>query len=91
LSSHPDKYLGIDGSDNARAFYYWRFLQGNHDYLDQYFEMFGLKYYVRISRFGKNQYDNPFDFEDIQPYPDRIVKTATRLKLMYNYFIFKLQ
>jgi hypothetical protein len=26
-----------------------------------------LKYYVRISRFGKTQYDNPFDFNDVVP------------------------
>ncbi len=91
LTSNPDQYLGIDGSDNSRAFLYWRFLQRNYEYLDHYFEMFGLKYYVRISRFGKSQYDNPFDFEDIQPYPDKILKTDRWPKLMYNYFIFKLK
>lgn len=36
--------------------------------------MYGLKYYVRITRFEKNQYENPFDFGDIQPYPNRIHK-----------------
>ena len=91
LTSNPDQYLGIDGSDNFRAYYYWRFLQRNYDYLNKYFEMFGLKYYVRITRFGKNQYDNPFDFEDIDAQPDRIQKTNEWPKLMYNYFIFKLR
>jgi hypothetical protein len=91
LTNNPGHYLGIDGSDNLRAWYYWRFLQRNYDYLDQHFEMFGIKYYVRISRFGKAQYENPFDFDDIMPYPDRIYKTLQWPKLMYNYFIFKLK
>ncbi len=91
LTNNPDQYLGVDGSDNSRAYYYWRFLQRNYDYLDKYFEMFGLKYYVRITRFGKKQYDNPFDFEDVDAQPNRIYKMVGGPKLMYNYFIFKLK
>lgn len=92
LTDHPDHYLGIDGSNNARAFLYYRFLQLNFDYLNQFFEVYGLKYYVRISRFGKNQFDNPFDFNDIMPITDRIKKgMIIRSNLMYNYFIFKLK
>ncbi len=74
LKNNPDHYLGIDGSDNARAYFYYRALQRNFNFLDKYFRMFGVKYYVRITRFGKTQYDNPFDFEDIMPYPFRIRK-----------------
>jgi hypothetical protein len=92
LTDHRDQYLGIDGSNNARAYLYYRFLQRNFVYLDQFFEMYGLKYYVRISRFGKNQYDNPFDFNDISPMTDRIRKgMAIMSNLMYNYFIFRLK
>jgi hypothetical protein len=89
LSNNKDHYIGIDGSNNARAYLYYRFLQRNYDYLTRFFYMFGLKYYVRISRFGKNQYDNPFDFNDIFPSLDEIPKNmAIRSDLMYNYFIF---
>jgi hypothetical protein len=91
LITNPDHYLGVDGSENLRAWYYWRFLQRNYDYLAEHFDMFGLKYYVRISRFGKYQYDDPFDFEDIQPHPDRIVKMDGWPREMYNYFIFRLK
>jgi|SRR6185312_3506535 len=92
LTDHPDQYLGIDGSNNARAYLYYRFLQRNFGYLDHFFEMYGLKYYVRISRFGKNQYDNPFDFDDVIPMTDRIsIGMVIRSNLMYNYFIFKLK
>lgn len=64
LSFNPDHFLGVDGSTNARAYLYYRFIRRNYDYLDQYFNMYGMKYYVRITRFGKRQYDNPFDFQD---------------------------
>jgi hypothetical protein len=92
LTDHTDQYLGVDGSNNARAYLYYRFLQRNFEYLDRFFEMYALKYYVRISRFGKNQYDNPFDFNDVVPMTDRIRKGMVIMSnLMYNYFIFKLK
>lgn len=92
LKTNPDHYLGIDGSDNARAYFYYRALQRNFPYLNQHFRMFGVKYFVRITRFGKTQYDNPFDFEDIMPYPFRIEKGAlVSQDHMYNYFIFNLK
>ena len=92
LTNNPEHSLGIDGSDNRRAYlYYWALLR-NFDYLDQYFHMSGLKYYVRITRFGKEQYDNPFDFVDI--IPDTVpIKKDIKISpyLMYNYFTFKLK
>jgi hypothetical protein len=92
LKTNPDHYLGIDGSDNARAYFYYRALQRNFSYLDRHFRMYGIKYFIRITRFGKTQYDNPFDFEDIMPYPFRIEKgTNISQDHMYNYFIFTLK
>jgi hypothetical protein len=92
LKSNPEHYLGIDGSDNARAYFYYRAIQRNFNYLDRHFRMFGIKYFVRISRFGKTQYDNPFDFEDIMPYPFRISKQdKVSQDSMFNYFIFNLK
>lgn len=92
LKNNPDHYLGIDGSDNARAYFYYRALQRNFNFLDRHFRMWGIKYYVRITRFGKTQYDNPFDFEDIMPYPFRITRGALISQdHMYNYFIFNLK
>ena len=92
LQKNPDHYLGIDGSDNTRAFFYYRALQRNFAYLDQHFNMFGVKYFVRITRFGKTQYDNPFDFQDIMPYPYKIgANHEISQNNMYNYFIFTLK
>jgi len=92
LEAYPEHSLGIDGSTNGRAFLYYRLIQQNFDYLNQYFDISGLKYYVRVSRFGKTQYDDPFDFEDIVP---ATIKIEKGMKIppdkMYNYFIFELK
>jgi hypothetical protein len=91
LRFNPEHLLGVDGSSNSRALLYWRYLQQNFDYLNLFFRFYGIKYYVRISRFGKKQYDNPFDFDDILPFADPIAKTFQWPEQMYNYFIFKLR
>ena len=92
LNANPDHDLGIDGSNNARAYLYYRTLQRNYDYLSRFFEFFGLKYYVRISRFGKTQYDDPFDFDDIAFNYVRIEKDMVLPdQMMFNYFIIRLK
>jgi hypothetical protein len=92
LEENPDHFIGIDGSDNNRAHLYYKLLQRNYDYITSYFDIFGIKYYVRISRLGKRQYDNPFNFEDIQPAPMGIEKGKILPPAeMYNYFTFGLK
>lgn len=92
LTNNPNHYLGIDGSDNSRALLYYRFILSNFDYLSNYFNMGALKYYVRITRFGKYQYENPFDFKDIKPDLVKITRESSRhLEFMYNYFIFTIK
>ena len=66
-------------------------LHVNFEYLSGYFEMYGLKYYVRMSRFGELQYENPFDFEDVFGNTVQLTKISARPKLMYNYLIFSLR
>lgn len=92
LKNNPGHYLGVDGSDNTRAYFYYRTLQRNYKILDKHFHIYGIKYFVRITRFGKKQYDNPFDFEDIMPVPTKIGKgDPVSQDNMYNYFIFTLK
>jgi len=92
LEQNRDHYLGIDGSDNTRAYFYFRAMIRNFDYLDRYFNMYGIKYFVRISRFGRTQYDNPFDFEDIMSQAYKITADhRISQDYMYNYFIFNLR
>ena len=92
LEHNTNHYLGVDGSENNRAYFYYRAMMRNFGYLDRRFNVYGIKYFVRISRMGKTQYDNPFDFEDIKP---ELYKISSDHKLsqhsMYNYFIFGLK
>ena len=92
LKEHPDHFIGVDGSDNRRAYLYYKLLQRNYDYLNKHFDIFGIKYYVRISRPRKRQYDNPFNFHDIKPAPVKIVKgKMLSHDEMYNYFTFRIK
>jgi hypothetical protein len=92
LEKNPKHYLGIDGSDNSRAYYYFRAMQRNFSYLDRHFQMFGIKYYVRITRLGRTVYANPFDFDDVIANAARIKKgDQISQDFMYNYFIFNMK
>jgi len=91
LKDHIHHSLGIDGSDNRRAHMYYRFLQRNYEYLDKCFRIYGIKYYVRITRFGKQQYENPFDFEDVQYVSSPVDKNSEIPSPMINYFIVNLK
>jgi hypothetical protein len=92
LSVNPKHEIGIDGSDERRTKLYYRLIKNNYLYLSRYFKIFGVKYYVRLTRLGKNQYDNPFDFKDIsfelKPLNENI---ENNMEFMYNYFVFKLK
>lgn len=92
LLNNPDHSLGIDGSDNRRAYLYHRLIKGNFEYLSKYFNLYGMKYYVRITRFGKQQYDNPFDFKDVHPELILLEKEAfMNTESLYNYYVFSLK
>jgi hypothetical protein len=92
LNNNPEHFLGVDGSDNNRAYLYYRFMQRNFEYLSKYFNMYGIKYFVRISRFGKTQYDNPFCFGDIKAVAVELERgKVLSSDEMYNYFIFNVK
>jgi len=66
LKKNPGISLGIDESDQARAYMYYRCLQNNFDYLTQYFEIYGVNYYIRILRKIRNDdVAFPLDVQDI--------------------------
>lgn len=95
LEEYPDRTLGIDGSTYSRALLYYRMIYQNYDYLTRYFKIYGITNYVRISRIGKYDYENPFDFDDIQslavPIEREKYMEYNDRKRMFNYFIFKLK
>ena len=93
LTENKQKYLGIDGSNNARAYMYFRCIQNNYDYLSQFFNIYGVNYYVRILRKLKDE-DNsyPVDSNDLRAIPERIEKTVfIQSDKLYNYFIFNIK
>ena len=91
LKKYPDRYLGIDGSNNARAYMYYRCIRNNLPYLAREFIIHGVNYYVRILR-KKNDADEgfPIDADNIiaMPQPIDAIGNIVCDKL-YNYFIFK--
>ena len=91
LTNNTEKFLGIDGSNNARAYLYFRLIQNNYDLLTQYFDIYGVNYYVRVLRKIKDSDDNhPVDTQDIKAIPVVIKeKELLRSEKLYNYFIFR--
>jgi hypothetical protein len=93
LSKNKDKYLGIDGSSNARTYMYYRCIQNNYAYLNRFFIMYGVKYYVRVLRKEDNSDDLfPVDGSDLKAITEIIEKEPyVKGNNLYNYFIFKLK
>jgi hypothetical protein len=86
LSEHPDKFLGIDGSNTARTYMYYRCIQNNYDYLATHFLIYGVNYYARILRDGTPD----FDLDSLLIVPNPIHKgEIISCEKLYNYFIFK--
>lgn len=92
LQSNPEVYLGVDGSDFRRAYFYYRTLQRNYQYLTNFFSLYGIKYYARVLR-GKDKNDIlQVDPEELANMPYVIEnKPLTNHKSLYNYFIFYLK
>lgn len=73
LQENPTKFLGIDGSNNARAYMYYRCIQNNFDYLTQHFKIYGVNYFVRILRKAKDEdLVSPIDSQDVIAVPQLI-------------------
>lgn len=92
LELHPERQIGLDGSTNSRAYAYFRMIRQNYDFLSRRFDIYGIKYYVRIKRKGTGLYENPFDFWDVKPNYHRLLKHEleknSALETMFNYFTF---
>lgn len=86
LSANKNAYLGIDGSNSARSYMYYRCIQNNFEYLNQFIKIFGVKYYVRILK------GDDFDWEDVLALPAALQK-GDNIKngKLHNYIIFNAQ
>jgi hypothetical protein len=90
LKLNNEKFLGIDGSNNARAYLYYRCIQKNLDYLNQYLNIYGVNYYMRVLR-KLNVGDTTLymDEDDMLAKPKSILKESSlKYDKLYNYFIF---
>jgi hypothetical protein len=88
LNKNPNKLLGFDGSNNARAYLYFRIIQNNYEVLREKFDSYGVKLYVRMLRNS----DDPIDTEDMKTVSVKISKGERIIpRKMYNYFVFKLK
>lgn len=93
LKEYPDRFLGVDGSNNARAYMYYRCIRNNLAYLSRYFNIQGTKYYARILRKSNDTDEGyPIDANDLltslQLIEEGECMTCDKL---YNYFIFNLK
>jgi hypothetical protein len=93
LTENKEKFLGIDGSNNARAYMYYRCIQNNFDYLSQFFNIYGVNYYLRVLRKLKDDDETyPIDVTDLKAVPQKIEKDVLiKADKLYNYFIFNLK
>ncbi len=88
LRACPGRAVGVDGSSSARAELYYRGWQRHFRMLNAYMNMTGVKFYVRISRMGVRQYDDPFDFDDIEYATFPVAREGRPPgNMMYNYFV----
>jgi len=91
LEEHPNDSVGIDGTNNARAYLYYRCIRNNLTYLSTIFKIFGINYYIRMLRQAEDG-DYDLDVEDIIFSPRLITASESiRPQKLYNYFILKLR
>ena len=90
LMEYPGIYVGIDGSDNARAYMYYRCIQNNFTYLSSIFTITGVNYYIRMLREGEDG-NCDLDTGDMHTkYKEIEANEIIDPKKLYNYFIFNL-
>jgi len=91
LIEHPDKYVGINGSDYVRAHMYYRCIRNNFENLSTIFTIQGIKYYIRMLRQAE---DGSCDFDEddiITKYESITPDKKTPPEKLYNYFILNLK
>lgn len=88
LKQYPDRIIGIDGSNDTRAYLYHRMFATNYGYLKDILITIGLDWYVRLLRNGTIEVDNedlPFFKPKPEPF-DLLRKTDD----LYRYYTIQL-
>ena len=86
LEKNPNAIIGIDGSNDVRAYLYHRMILTNRKYLFDYFVTIGVDWYVRLLRSGDVEVDNNgFPYFKPKPEPFDYQRNA---KDLYRYYMF---
>lgn len=88
LQEHPDFTLGIDGSDDIRAMTYHLMLKANRNYLQDFFAIIGVDWYVRVFRDWSCEVDSAGNLV-AKPRPEVFDFQRSRHDL-YRYYMFQL-
>ena len=89
LQSNPEITIGIDGSNDIRAYLYHRMFLTNREYLDEYFVTIGVDWYVKLLRNSSIEVDtNGLAYFKPKPEPFDYQRAATNL---YRYYMYQLK
>ncbi|MET6996934.1 DUF6934 family protein [Chitinophaga defluvii] len=89
LKVNPSVKIGIDGSNDVRAYLYHRMFLTNKNYLNEFFVTIGVDWYVRLLRDGTVERDHQgLAFFKPKPEPFDYQRTAIDL---YRYYMFLLR
>lgn len=89
LQANPEITIGVDGSNDTRAYLYHRMFRINKEYLDEYFVPIGVDWYVRLLRNGNVENDThglPFFKPKPEPFDYQRIPSD-----LYRYYMFHLR
>jgi hypothetical protein len=89
LQEYPQLILGIDGSDDVRATMYHLMIKANRNYLEDFFVIIGVDWYVRVFRNWHFELDDHGDLL-AKPKPEPFDYQRNRHDL-YRYYMFQLR
>jgi hypothetical protein len=88
LQENNEMSIGIDGSNEVRAYLYHRMFKSNHDELSEFLITVGVDWYVKLLRNGTVETDdNGFAFFKPRPEPFDTTRKANDL---YRYYLMSL-
>ena len=89
LQANTEITIGIDGSNDVRAYLYHRMFQTNRAYLNEFFISIGVDWYVRLLRNGTIETDiDGLPFFKPKPEPFDYQRISSDL---YRYYMFYLR
>jgi hypothetical protein len=88
LQTNTDLQIGLDGSDDSRAYLYHRMFHTNREYLNDYFEAIGVDWYLKVLRNGDFETDSNGQIF-LRPKPESFNYSRSP-KDLYRYYMFRL-